>query len=930
MIEPRLVRMRVNGEPRNGVAEPRLLLSDFLRHELDLTGTHVACEQGGCGACTVRLDGRIALSCLVLAVQADGAEIETVEGLASATGLHPIQQAFQAKHGLQCGFCTPGMLLATKSLLEANPDPSEDEIREHLSGNICRCTGYTGIVAAVTEAARLLRAESMSRPFRYVGQSVPRVEDPRLLRGRARYIDDVRVPGTLHVVFVRSPFGHAAIRSVDAAQARALDGVAAVVTAADLPDGLEIVTTSSRPEAKEGRRPLLPADRVRYVGEPVAAVVASSRYAAEDAAELVEVEYEPLEAFVDAEQALAADPEGNFAHIEYEAGDVEAVFAGAAHVFRKRFHFGRTHAAPLEGRGGIADWDAAGGELTFWNSSQMPFLVRSMLAGLYGLSETRVRVIVPAVGGGFGLKVHLYVEEAILPFLSRLVGAPVKWVEDRYEHLAASGHSKEVVCSLELAVAGDGRFLGLRGRFVGDGGAYQGHPWSSLIDPLCAASMLPGIYAVDAVAYEVDAPATNKCPSTAYRGVGWTSGHTAREALIDDAARSLGLDPVELRLQNCVPDGQPYVSATGCRYDGGSYAASIRRARELVDYEELRDRQRRLREEGRYVGVGFSPFVEQGGWAAEIAADQGFPGSSYLDAVCLTVEPDGSVTLSTGLQSNGQGHETTLAQLVADGLGVRVEDVKVVQGDTATGAYSTGSWGSRTAVVGGGAVLRATDEVREKVLRIAAEEMEANVEDLEVLDGVVSVKGSPDRSLTVAQVAGLAYGGRVPEGVEPALTSTRSYDPPATYSNACIVCVVEVDPETGVVTVERLVAVEDCGTVLNPMIVDGQVSGAVAQGVGAVLYEGLPYDEDGQFLAGSLSEFLYPTAAELPPIEVDHLVTPSPLTEGGFKGMGEGGLIGAPAAVVNAIADALEPFGVSIEQTPLRPCDVLALIDGPS
>ena len=767
----------------------------------------------------------------------------------------------------------------------------------------------------------------MSRPFRYVGQSVPRVEDPRLLRGRARYLDDVHAPGALHVAFVRSPFGHAVIRSVDATRAKELDGVAAVVTAADVPAELVIVTTSSRPEAQEGRRPLLPRDRVRYVGEPVAVVVASSRYAAEDACELVDVEYEPLEAIVDAEQALAADPGCNFAHLEYEAGGVEAAFAGAAHVFRKRFHFGRTHAAPLEGRGGIADWDTAAGELTYWSSSQMPFLVRSMLAGLYGVPETRVRVIVPAVGGGFGLKVHLYVEEAILPLLSRFAGAPVKWVEDRYEHLAASGHSKEVICSLELAVAGDGRFLGLRGHFVGDGGAYQGHPWSSLIDPLCAASMLPGVYAVDAVGYEVDAPATNKCPTTAYRGVGWTSGHTAREALIDDVARALGRDPVELRLQNCVPDGEPHVSATGCRYDGGSYQASLRRACELVGYWDFRDRQRRLRAEGRYVGVGFSPFVEQGGWAAEIAVDQGFPGSAYLDAVCITVEPDGSVTLATGLQSNGQGHETTLAQLAADGLGVRVEDVRVVQGDTATGAYSTGSWGSRTAVVGGGAVLRATDEVREKILRIAAEEMEASVEDLDVLDGVVGVKGSPDRTLTVSQVAGLAYGGRAPEGVEPALTSTRSYDPPATYSNACIACVVEVDAETGVVSVERLVAVEDCGTVLNPMIVDGQVAGAVAQGVGAVLYEGLPYGDDGQFLAGSLSEFLYPTAADLPQIEVDHLVTPSPLTEGGIKGMGEGGLIGAPAAVVNAIADALEPFGASIDRTPLRPCDVLALID---
>ncbi len=772
----------------------------------------------------------------------------------------------------------------------------------------------------------------MSRPFRYVGRSVPRLEDPELLSGRTRYLDDVQLPGTLEVAFVRSPYAHARLVGIRADAARTHDGVALVVTSDELGEAPEIVTGSSRPEAGTRRRPLLPRDRVRYVGEPVAAVVASSRYAAEDACDLIEVDYEPLDAVVDPEQALTTDApllhEGtasnNFAHIEFEHGDVDDAFARAARVVAKRFHFGRTHAAPLEGRGGIADWSR---DLTVWSSTQMPFLVRSMLADLYGLPQTQVRVLVPAVGGGFGLKVHLYVEEAILPLLSRLAGAPVKWAEDRYEHLAASGHSKEVICELELALGEDGTFLALRGRLVGDGGAHQGHPWTSLIDPLCAASMLPGIYSIPAVRYEVDAAATNKCPSTAYRGVGWTSGHTAREALIDDAARLLDVDPLELRLQNCLPDGEPAVSATGCRYDGGSYAESIRRARELVNYEALRERQHRLRAEGRYVGVGFSPFVEQGGWATDIAADMGFPGAGYLDSVAVTVEPDGSVTVTTGLQSNGQGHATVLAQLTADGLGVRPEDVRVVQGDTATAAYSTGSWGSRTAVIAGGSLLRATSDVRLKLLQIAANELEASESDLELEDATVTVRGSPNRRLTLAEVAAAAYAARAPAGLDPSLTATRSYDPPATYSNACIACIVEVDTETGRVTIERIVAVEDCGTVLNPLLVDGQVAGAIAQGVGAVLYEGLPYGEDGQFLAGSLGEFLYPTAPELPDVEVDHLVTPSPVTEGGIKGMGEGGLIGAPAAIVNAIADALSPFGVSIDRTPLRPCDILAAID---
>ena len=725
---------------------------------------------------------------------------------------------------------------------------------------------------------------------------------------------------------------HARIVSVDCSRARALEGVALVVSGEDLRDLPPFSTTiATRPEAKTGTRHMLPLDRVRFVGEAVAAVVASSRALAEDAAELIDVEYEPLPAVLDAEAALAPGApvlheelgDNNFAHIEFEAGDVDGAFAGAAHVFRKRFHFGRTHAAPLEGRGVIADWDVAEGSVTVWTSTQMPFLVRGMLAAQFGLQDTRVRVICPAVGGGFGLKVHLFVEESIIPELSRRLGAPVKWVEDRYEALAASGHAKEVVCELELATDSDGRFLALQGHYIGDGGAYLAHPWTGLIDPLCAASFLPGLYDVQNVRYQVDTPFTNKCQSTAYRGVGWTPGQAAREALIDDAARELGIDPLELRLRNTIPDGLPYRSATGCNYDGGSFAESIRRAAELIGYDELRVRQRELRAQGRLLGIGFSPFVEQGAWAGAVAAAQGFPGFKYLDAVSVAMEPDGTVTLTTGLQSNGQGHETTMAQVAADELGVSIDDVKVVQGDTAATAYSTGSFGSRTAVIGSGAIMRAAGDVRDKLLAIAAHLFEAAADDLELADGHISVLGSPDKNLTIREVATAAYWGPWPDDLDPALIATRSYDPPETYSNACIAVVVEVDAETGQVKIERIVAVEDCGTVLNPAVVEGQVIGAIAQGIGCVLYEQLPYDEDGNFLAGTLVDFLYPTAPEVPAIEVDHLETPSPVTEGGMKGMGEGGLIGGPSAIVNAISDAI---GVPVDRTPLRPCDVLDLV----
>ncbi len=772
----------------------------------------------------------------------------------------------------------------------------------------------------------------------YVGRRMLRVEDPALLTGKADFLDDVDRPGSLDAVFVRSPHAHARIGSIDVEAASVCDGVVAVLTAGELDGPRTLATTiATRPEAKTVERPLLVADKARFQGDAVAVVVARDRYAAEDAAELVEIDWEPLPALTDPIAALQPDApliheelgENNFEHIEFSAGPVDRVFADADHIFRKTFHFGRTHAAPLEGRGMLAEWDSPE-SLTVWSSTQMPFLVRWLIAGLLELRESAVRVVTPAVGGGFGLKVHLYPEEVVVPIVARMLGRPVKWIEDRPEALATSGHSKEVLMELEAAVSRNGRIHAFRGSFVGDGGAYQGHPWSSLIDPLCAASMLPGQYDLEAVAYEVDAAMTTKCQSTAYRGVGWTASHTAREALVDDIARALELDPLELRRRNMIPDGAPHTSLTNCHYDGGSYASSMQVAADALDYDEFRDRQRRLRAKERYVGVGFSPFIEQGGWAAGIAEAMGFPGYHYTDGVSVSMETDGTVTVSSGFQSNGQGHETTMAQLAADALGVSFEDVRVVQGDTAQTAYATGSYGSRTAVIASGALLLAAGDVRDKLLAVAAGLLEASPSDLELAAGNVFVQGAPARRKTIAEVVAAAYWGPRPDGVDPIPAATRSYEPPETYSNACIAAVVEVDVETGFTKVDRLVVVEDCGTVLNPMIVDGQIAGAFAQGIGAVLHEGLPYNEDGQFLAPTLVEFLYPSATNVPDLEIHHLETPSPVTAGGFKGMGEGGLIGAPAAIVNAIADALSPFGASIDQTPLPPEAILRLIDPPA
>ena len=776
------------------------------------------------------------------------------------------------------------------------------------------------------------------RPAQYVGARLPRVEDARYLRGVGRFVDDLQLPGMLQAAFFRSPYAHARIVSIDVAKARGLPGVVDVITGADVTDITPLTAGLPRPEVKANSRHALPTDRVRFVGEAVAAVVATSRYVAEDACALIEVEWEPLQVITDAEASLApgapllhdGTESNSFAHIEYEQGDVAKAFAEADRVFSKRFHQGRFHAAPLETRGIVAEYDSGTGSFTMWTSSQVPHLTRSLLAHALGLTfENGLRVIAPDVGGGFGLKIHLFPEDLLVPYLARRIGRPVKWIEDRYENLAASVHAKEIIMELELATTSDGKFLAFRGRYVGDAGAYAAYPWTPLVDPLCAAVMLPSLYDVPAARYEVDAAYTNKCPAGAYRGVGWTSGQAARELLIDEAARGLGIDPLELRLRNTIGN-DPYVSATGCRYDGGSYAEAQRRAMDALDYPGFRERQSRLREEGRYLGIGFSPFLEPGGWSGDLAKRMGFP-FDYMDAANVTVAPDGSVTVTLGLHSHGQAHETTLAQVVADRLGVKVESVRIVEGDTAATAYGTGTWGSRSAVVGSGSITRAAAEVREKMVAIAAHALEASPEDIEIYDGNATVKGSPDKSISVTMIAYTAYfgafvGGSRPPGLDPALTATRSYEPPESYANGCVAAIVEVDVETGAVTLERVVAVEDCGTMLNPMVVEGQIAGAVAQGIGGALYEDLPYDENGQFLAASLLDYLYPSTMEIPAIEIHHIETPSTVTEGGIKGVGEGGTIAAPAAVVNAVADALSPLGVTMDRTPLSPDRVLSLI----
>ena len=775
---------------------------------------------------------------------------------------------------------------------------------------------------------------------RWIGRRLPRLEDGRLLLGRGRYVDDITLPRMVEAAFVRSPFGHAEMGAIDTAAALAVPGVHAVITGRDLREActgpLVLEATLHRPEVRTTRQQVLPTDRVRFAGEPVALIVADTRYIAEDAAALVDVEWQPLPAVVDENDALEAGApvlhddilDNNFGHLEFSKGDVDGAFARADHVFTKRFYSARSMAGPLECRGTIASYDTLTGEAEVWSACQGPYGLRAFLALVTGIPEGRLRVISPDVGGGFGVKGGIFPEEPALLVASKIVGRPIKWIEDRVEHLAASSHSKEMTIELEAAVSAEGRILALRGRYVTNAGAYAQLPPTPMVDALLAAAMLPSLYDVDDVSYIVDCSLTNKCPGAAARGVGWAPGQVARELLVDEIASALEIDPGELRLRNCIGP-EPRTSATGLQYDGGSYAESIHKALAAVDYDELRRRQAQLRSEGRYLGIGISPYVEPAAFSTAFAQAAGFAAAAF-DTANVTVESDGSVVVRTPFHSHGQGHHTSFAQVAADELGVSVESVRIEQGDTSKAVFGLGTFGSRSAVIASGSIAWAARDVRAKILAVAGHLLEAAPEDLELRDGFVTVRGAPATSMPIGAVAAaIYYGGPAvrPPDLEPTLTATRHYDPPETYSNGTIVAVVEVDAETGIVEIERVSVVEDCGTVVNPLIVDGQVTGAVAHGIGLALLEELHYDEEGQLLTSSLMDYLYPSATEVPSVEIGHLETPSPFTEHGVKGMGEGGTIAAPAAVVCAVADALSPFRVRIDRSPVGPDYILSLLE---
>ncbi len=762
---------------------------------------------------------------------------------------------------------------------------------------------------------------------RFVGQSVRRREDPRLLTGQGHYIDDVILPGMLHAAFVRSQAAHGRIISLTTEAAEALPGVIAVLTGDDLNQGLgPLWHTMIGPDAP--MPPIKPLARgdVRFVGDPIAIVIAESRYVAEDAAELVEVDIEPLDVVVDAAAALAegapaVHPElgTNLAGQIPSRNDpgVAEAFAQAAHVVTETFHQHRYNCVPMEPRGLIASWDRSEDTLTVYSATQGPHEVRANVARLLKIPEHRIRVVMGDVGGAFGQKMFPMREDFAVIIASRRIGRPVKWIEDRNENLLAGGHSREESMTVSLAMDPAGEFAAVTADQLENVGAYPFPGNGSTAG--AGAIIFPGPYRIPRMDYIDRAAYTNTCGRCAYRGP-WMMETVAREQLVDLAAHRLGIDPLDLRRRNVIQQSElPYQSSGGFLYDRVSPAETLEQAAELIGYDDFRRRQEAARAEGRYVGIGLGLYIEP---------SQSF-GPLGTEGATLRLLPGGKIALIMGTGSHGQSLETTMAQVVADGLGCSVADITFIQGDTAFVPYGAGTGGSRSAVVAAGAAGEAAIQLRKQVVDMAAAVLEANSADLEIEDSLVFVRGDQSSSLSFENLANLAYFGHdaLPADAPTALEVTARFKaPPFTFSNACHACTVEVDPVSGAVKILRYVVSEDCGVMINPMVVEGQIAGGVAQGIGGVFYEHFIYDPDGNPLTTTFLDYLLPTAAEIPTIEYGHVVTPSALP-GGAKGMGEGGAIASPPALLNAVNDALAPLGAYLNSQPMTPSRIIAAIE---
>ncbi len=801
-------------------------------------------------------------------------------------------------------------------------------------------------------------------PERYMGNGIPRKEDPNLVTGKANWTDNIKLPGMVHMSMLRSPFARARVTKLDVSAALERPGVVAAFTGADLAEDWPGGVPCAAVVSEEQKTPFFPpvvTDEVRHVGDVVAVVVASDRYAAQDALEFIEVDYEPLPAVVNMEDALREDSPlvhedlGTNECFTYTAnvgntdelfdrtddpgdagaeirgpevqgqGDTDEAFRRASVVIKERYIQQRLLPTAIEPRAVVSYPDPGHGGYVVFSSTQVPHLAKIVLSLATGIPENQIRVVAPDVGGGFGSKLNIYREEILAIVLAKRLGMPIKYVEDRSENYQATIHGRGQIQDVEMAADSDGKILGMRVKLLDDMGAYL-----QLLTPVIAisgAAMFPGVYTFDAFSIEVKGVFTNLTPTDAYRGAGRPEACYAIERAMDSLARELDMDPAEIRRRNFYePFDEPTQNPAGLMYDSFNLQAALDRAIELADYQALREEQRRRREANDPVqlGIGFATYTEICGLGPSHAlAGLGIGGGGW-EVASVRMLVTGKVEVATGTSPHGQGHETSWSQIAADVLGVTPDDVEVLHGDTASVPFGRDTYGSRSLAVGGIAVYHAANKVIEKGKKIAAHMLEAAEDDIEFEGGKFSVAGSPDQSVTIGDVAGAAYlGNDLPEGMEPTLNETMTFDPPNfTFPFGAHICVTEVDTETGAVKIRDYIAVDDCGPVINPTIVDGQLHGGLAQGIAQALYEGVIYDEEGNLLTASMVNYMIPGAPELPNYTLDRTVTPSPSNPLGVKGVGEAGTIGAPPAVINSVVDALSPLGIRHIDMPASPMRV--------
>lgn len=791
-----------------------------------------------------------------------------------------------------------------------------------------------------------------------VGKRIKRTEDPRLIKGLAHYVDDIGLPGTLHVAFVRSMYAHARINGIDTTEAMKAPGVLAVYTGKDIANVGPVPCAAALPDLKVPDYRVLATGKALFVGHPIAAVVATDKYLARDAVDLVAVDYEELPAVVDVETAANG---GNLVHenfgdnIAYKLtsgeGDIEAAMKSADKIVSQKMVHQRLAPIAMEPRGVLARYFPGEEELTVWSSTQIPHLLRTQLALMIGIPENKLRVITPEVGGGFGSKLNVYAEEALLGWISMQLGKPVKWIESRRENVQATIHGRAQVGTIEAGVKNDGTITGLRYNVVADLGAY--HQLLTPAIPTLTGLMLSGAYKIPAIQMNVQGVFTNKMSTDAYRGAGRPEATYVVERIMDVIARELNLDPVAVRRKNFPnADEFPFHTATGLEYDSGDYEAALAKALDLSGYQKLRTDQAQARADGRIMGIGLSSYVE----ICALGPSQAMPAGGWESAT-VRIEPTGKVTVMTGASPHGQGQETSFAQIAADELGVALNDVTVIHGDTGIVQYGIGTFGSRATAVGGTAMFIAIEKLKEKAAKIAAHILQCEASSLAFEGGRYSRQAAaaatagvsepdvpvgeapagalpePDtegrRTLSIQEIALIAHIAKeLPPDIEPGLSATYFFEPKNfTFPFGTHICVVEIDKDTGETKIVKYVAVDDCGKVINPLLVDGQVHGGIVQSIGQALYEEVVYDEQGQLVTGELMDYALPKASQMPWFETDRTETPSPVNPLGVKGVGEAGTIGATPAIVNAVVDALSPYGVKHVDMPIRPENVWKLIN---